>query len=350
MYLALFLFLVTSSILFSFRTYIQNWIGLSFKYIVLALISSIFALLLDLYLTKLRLDEKAKIFGIFNIVNSIIGAAITILFVVVLKWGLDGRIYSLFILTILSGIVSLIYTLKYIGNFTKPDLKIMKNILTFGIPLLPHQISVWIKTGFEKFFITASLGLAQNGVYSFAVTISSIFVIISNAFFSAFSPYVFKTLSNIKNDDESNDVKLAVVRKSYIFLVVYFFILVLGGLICTAFVKFLFNEKYGTSIIYLPFLLGFNFFNSCYIVLSMFIYYSKTTKYLGLITISTSILQVLLMVYLVNILGSLGAAFTSFLVSFITMVIVYMYSNNVYKMPWFNFADIFGKRIITNKI
>jgi O-antigen/teichoic acid export membrane protein len=290
------------------------------------------------------MDENAKLFGIVNILNSTLGAGLTLLFVIYLKMGWQGRIFSLFIGTSLAAALSLYYSIKYIRQFEKPKLKMFKSMFVFGLPLLPHQLAVWIKTGFEKFFITASLGLGQNGVYSFAITICAIFVMVSNAFFSAFSPYVYKTLSEIQDSSNEYQIKLNIVKKSYLFLIVYMLVLVIGGIASYIFINYFFKEKYGESIIYLPFLLGFNFFNSCYIVLSMFVYYSKSTKYLGVITISTSMLQVFLMIYLVGFMGSLGAALAAFATSIVTMITVYIYSNKVYKMPWFNFADIFGSK------
>lgn len=343
LYFNLFLFGVVSIVIFSFYSYFESWSGLHIKWISLAIISAFLAAITDLFFTKIRMDENAKLFGTVNILNSALGAALTILFVIGLKWGWEGRIYSLFLGTSLAAILSLYFSIKYVKKFKKPRTKLFKNMFVFGLPLLPHQLAVWIKTGFEKFFITASLGLGQNGVYSFAITICAIFVMVSNAFFSAFSPYVYKTLSEIKDSGNEYQIKISIVKKSYMFLLVYLIVLLIGGITSSAFINYFFKEKYGESIIYLPFLLGFNFFNSCYIVLSMFVYYSKSTKYLGVITISTSLIQILFMIYLVGVMGALGAAMAAFLVSIITMVAVYVYCNNVYKMPWFNFADMFEK-------
>lgn len=340
MYFNIFLFLVVSSIVFPFYVYFEKWSGLEIKWIGLAIISAVLAAVVDLFFTKIRMDENAKLFGIVNVLNSALGAGLTVLFVILFKWGWQGRIYSLFIGTSLAGLLCIYYSIKYFKKFKKPDTKLLKSMLIFGLPLLPHQLAVWVKTGFEKFFITSSLGLGQNGLYSFAITICAIFVMVSNAFFSAFSPYVYKTLSGINDGENEMKIKVGIVKKSYAFLLIYLLVLVIGGISSTIFINIFFKEKYGDSIIYLPYLLGFNFFNSCYIILSMFVYYSKATKYLGLITISTSILQVLLMMFLVGRIGTIGAAMSSCLISIITMLVVYFYSNKVYPMPWFNFSKI----------
>ncbi len=345
LYFNLFLFGIVSVVIFSVYSYFESWSGLQIKWISLAIISSVFAAFTDIFFIKIRMDENAKLFGIVNVLNSFLTGTLTILFVIFFKWGWQGRIYSLFLGTCLLAMLSFYFSRSYLKKIKKPNIKLLKNMFGFGLPLLPHQLAVWIKTGLEKFYITSSLGLEQNGVYSFAITICAIFVIVSNAFFSAFSPYIYKSLSEINSFENEYKIKINVVKKSYIFLIIYFFILIIGGVLSTLLIHYFFNEKYGVSVKYLPYLLAFNFFNSCYIVLSIFIYYSKSTKYLGLISITTSLLQVFLMMYLVEYFGAIGAAMASCFVSIVTMIVVYFYSNYVCSMPWFNFSLIFKTKI-----
>src|SRR5690606_17590055 len=148
--------------------------------------------------------------------------------------------------------------------------------------------------------------------------------------------------------EEVQLLKLGIVKKSYIFLALYFVVLIFGGIAAYIFIMLFFKEKYEESIRFLPFFLGFNFFNSCYIIFSMIIYYSKTTKYLGVITIATSFVHVVLIVSLTNVFGAVGTAASSLIVSILTMFAIYFYSNRVYPMPWFEFSTIFQKGITNN--
>jgi O-antigen/teichoic acid export membrane protein len=93
--------------------------------------------------------------------------------------------------------------------------------------------------------------------------------------------------------------------------------------------------KYGESINYLPYLLAYNFFNAMYIALAMFVYYSKKTKYLGILTLITAILQVLLLVYFIPQFGTIGAPISGLIVSMVTVIFIYFLSNKAYPMPWF---------------
>jgi O-antigen/teichoic acid export membrane protein len=333
-YFNFFMFLITSVITIFMLTKINKWAELDTVWIFSALFSALFLTYTELYTTKLRMEEKAKIFGLFNFSTAFISSALTILLVVVLKLNWQGRIFSLLITTILFGAIAIYNGLKFIKKFYKLDFSYWESFLFFGLPLLPHNLSIWIKTGFDKLFITDSLGLAANGVYSFALSINTIFALFSAAFFSAFSPYVYAKLA-VDNSIELANAKNDIVKKIYYFLLFYLSILFIGYFVLHFLIKQFFFLKYGESLYYLPFLLGYSFFNSIYISLSMFVYYSKKTKFLGILTISTSLLQVVLMMNLLEYFGVLGAAIASFSVSIVTTIVIYIYSNRVFPMNWF---------------
>ena len=327
---------------------ITDLTALTIKWIYLALLSSAFMIFIDLFLTRLRMEERARFFGTYNVLKSALSALLTVLFLVGLKMTWEGRIYSIFLTTVVAGSVAILFTKRFIVKLHRPDFKQMKSLLLFGLPLLPHNLSIWIRAGFDKLFITNSLGLAENGMYSFAVTISTVFTMFSGAFFAAFSPYAYKALAQNESEglEKRDRAKLGIVKKSYIFLAGYFFLLVAGYFASLIFVHFFFKEKYGESLEYLPFLLAFNFFNAAYIFVSMMVYYSKSTKYLGLITIFASFIQAFLVMVLVNQIGAKGAAISAMVVSILTLIAVYFYSHKVYPMPWLSF---FKKMSFTGK-
>ena len=341
-YFNLILLFLTSVAVICLTDYISGWTKLTAKWIYMALLSMVFIFLMDLFLVRLRMEEKARIFGIFNVVKSVISVSLTILFVVVLKMAWEGRIYSLFITTVLGGCVALIFTWKFIGKIHRPVFRQMRSFLIFGLPLLPHHLSIWIRTGFDKIFITSSIGLSENGVYSFAVTISAIFTMFSGAFFAAFSPYAYKVLAKneLESAEKQEQIKIGIVKKSYTFLAAYLVVLVIGFFAAAIFINLFFKEKYGESIEFVPYLLAYNLFNTAYIFVSMMIYYSKSTKYLGLITILSSLIQVLLVMFLVRLIGPKGAAISAMVVSLWTLIVVYAYSNRVFPMPWLSLRNL----------
>lgn len=330
-YFNVLLFFLVSLVSMLFVNTISNWSQIPVNWIPLVLLTGFFVPFQNVFLAKLRIQEKAKSFGFYNFLNVLITTIFTILLVVVLKKGWEGRVLSIVISNVIFGIISIYFSIKYIGKFRKLDIKVFKLLLLFGLPLLPHTIALWGKTAFVKIYITDTLGILENGLYSFAVSISAIFFLFSSAFFSAFSPYVYKKLST---DNLTRELKEDIVKKVYYFLFFYLIVMILGFFALTFLINHFYFEKYGKVVGLLPYLLGYNFFNALYIALSIFIYYKKKTKLLGILTIITAILNVLLLLVFVPVYGLYGAVITNLIVSVFTFVLVYYFTNKVYPMPW----------------
>ena len=334
-YTNLILFILIFFIVLLSNRYIESWTEYSLSWQILAMITVFFSPFTTLFTTRLQLEGKAKRFGQFQIFSSSIGAILTYLFVAIFLWSWKGRIYSLVFSSVIPGIIAMVYTFKFIGRkFPKLDVDIIKTSLLFGFPLLPHNLSFWLKSGFEKILVTNTQGLAENGIMSFAQTLSFIFVLITTAFFGAYSPYLFKKLSCMKESD--THTKVGLVKTSYFFLITYMIILIIGYFIIRVGVYFYF-EKYILSLNYLIYFLGFNFFNASYAIFSGYLFYSKNTKFLGIITISTAFMQVGISIFFVNKFGGIGTAYSTLIVSIITAVVVAIYSNKKYPMPWLYF-------------
>jgi O-antigen/teichoic acid export membrane protein len=268
--------------------------------------------------------------------SALVASSLVILLVVIFNYGWEGRLWSLFITALLTGVLSIYFSLKYIETFRKLDVGYWKPFLLFGLPLLPHSFAIWVKAAFAKLFITDSIGLADNGVYSFAISINAIFLIFAMAFFSAFSPYMYKKLSSTEIKEDLYIVKKDIVRKIYTFLILYSIVLFLGYFVLSFIINQFFLEKYGESLTYLPYLLLYNLFNAGYISLSSLVFYTKATKYLGVLTIITAFLNIVLLFVLIPILGTVGAPIATLIVSVLTLVLIYFYSNKVFYMPWFS--------------
>ncbi|MDO4975507.1 MAG: oligosaccharide flippase family protein, partial [Alphaproteobacteria bacterium] len=84
-----------------------------------------------------------------------------------------GKIYAEVFVFGLMGLVHLYILYKKGYLIFQIELQWIKKLLKFGVPLLPHSVSFWLKGGVDKIFITSFCGLQFNGLYSMAISISS---------------------------------------------------------------------------------------------------------------------------------------------------------------------------------
>ena len=337
-YLNFSLFLIVLCGIIIFNKRIELWTGIGLFWQILASLLVLSMVIDQLFTTRLRLQEKAKFFGTYKVLKSVFSGLLTILFVAVFLWSWEGKIYSQVVFGFMAGIIG--FALLYRDGlfFHKPDGKAIRGFFFFGLPLLPHNLSYWLKSGFERIFITRSEGLSETGVYAFAANVNAIFVLVSRSFFNAFNPYLFKKLTAIEKEPfNDKKIKKSLVKKTYLFLAFMAVVLFVGYFAGKFLVNLFFQEKFGGSVSLLPYLLAFNFTHAVYGVFSPYIFFTKKTRILGLLTFITGMLQALLTVVLVSKFGTIGAAYATFLVGVITATSVALYSNYVYPMPWLYF-------------
>ena len=175
-----------------------------------------------------RCEEKPLKFGMYNISSSLLNAIFTILFVVVLFMGWQGRALSIFISSIIMGIVSIIILYRKGYLVPKISKEYIKSVLVFSLPIIPHALSFWIKSGADKIMLTDLCGLSENGLYSVAVTWGAIVSMVMVAFSNSYSPWLFKKLSVYdKNKEETladqhRLVKIIYFSLAAIFVIVFF--------------------------------------------------------------------------------------------------------------------------------
>lgn len=189
---------------------------------LLTLISVIANLLLSINLILYRLEEKPFVFLKLQLLQSLIYVFLLILLVVCLRKEALGKIYSaVFSCSIVCLLhIYLLYKRGYL--IWKIDRNSIGELLRFGIPLLPHSLSFWIKSGMDKILLTTFCGLSVNGLYSMAMSFGAIYSIFKVAFDNAYIPYLQKRISKMTFDNQKAEKK-QLVRISYIISSVFFF-------------------------------------------------------------------------------------------------------------------------------
>lgn len=281
----------------------------------------------------LRLENKAKSFAFIQIFQIVLHAAVVVLFVIVLRQGGIGKIYAEVLVYVIMGLFSFILLAKRGYLRLHLDINWMKKLLKYGIPLLPHSISFWLKGGVDKVFITTYCGLASNGLYSMALSISSLYTMLVNSFFNAYTPYLQKRLTQVEEINESIEKK-KIVKQTYLLLLLFFIVgvLAVGG--AWIIINFLIDKKYLDSFSYIPLIILANFIYTFYTFTIQYIYKAKKTLVMGIITFTGSAIQMLLSYWFIRLFGVMGAAYSLLVGNTLITIGISWYSNYVYPMPW----------------
>lgn len=333
--------LILSVCVLLFHQQVNQYFQLNLKVQLLSIFFVLGSLITQIDLVILRLENKAKHFAYLQIIQILLHTLIVVLFVIVLELGGIGKIYAEVIVLSLIGILHLFILIKKGYIKCHYEWKWIKALLKFGVPLLPHSVSFWFKGGMDKVLITSYCGLQFNGLYSMAISISSIFTLLVNSFFSAYTPYLQKRLSQT-NIEELWDLKCKIVKQTY--LLCFLFIVVALFSLGASWIIFVYmiDKKYLPAFDYMPLIIFANYIYLVYSFTIQYIYKMKKTLIMGIITFTGSIIQVLLSYILIRQHGVMGAIYSFAIGNIIISIGIAIYSYIVFPMPWI--SGLFKKR------
>ena len=194
----IFFSLLTFLIIYLFRTYLINSVleirGYEVAFFVMLLTipsGSLFS-----YFSILMTFEKNKwefLKGV--LIQLIVQTSVTILLITIWSYGIEA-----FFIGILAGqTLGLLFYYhviirKYIILYFNTE--ILKKILIYSIPLLPAILSGWIDSSLGQILIAKYISINDAGIYSVALRIASVFLVLNAAFSNVWTPHLFKIIKN----------------------------------------------------------------------------------------------------------------------------------------------------------
>ena len=309
------LFSFISSVFWSIIIYIVGSL-LNYQYTTWLIIYSLASFVYAVSDGFLRGEGKLKAYSILAFINSVINITLNIVFLVVLKTGLEGMFLAYIIATFLTGFAGLIYIKSYNYvrfGFNKTKLKAM---FSYALPLVPTTISWSIISITDGLMIKSNLGAAMNGIYATSLT----FPTILNTLYSFFNISWLESASRMVNKKNKDDF--------YISVYMTLKRLMLGGLLLIIGVlplvfNILVNKNYNDSYLYIPFILISVYFSSLASFSSGIFSAYKDTKILATTTYIVALVNFIINLLLINKIG----LFAPILGTLVSYMIVWIYRN-----------------------
>ncbi|HHR6142249.1 TPA: lipopolysaccharide biosynthesis protein [Providencia alcalifaciens] len=327
-----------ASIIFTFiiGDKLSYFLSIPIEWIYLAIIISAITFITTLRLGQWQIRHQAKYFGMLQVGGGILNLLISLQLVIVMKQGAAGRVDAQLISCIMVALISLIllYKENLLRLFSfKP--KHIIEILHFGIPLIPHHIGFFLLSAIDRFFINKELGLSEAGIYMVAFQLSTSLVIFFDAINKAFVPWLFEKLAHNVNSE-----KIKIVKLTYLHFLVTIFVSIISFLIGPSLLVLISGEKYIEAGNIIGLLCLGQCFGGMYLMVTNYIFFSKKTLGLSLITVFSGLMNILLIIILINPYGLVGVAFSYSISKLIQFLLTWVLSYKYVRMPWFNFKII----------
>jgi O-antigen/teichoic acid export membrane protein len=282
-----------------------------------------------------RAREESKKYAIFAVIQFLVTAVLSILFVVVLDKGVLGILEGGLIAAFLLYFILLRNTIKN----AKPGLSIaeLKEMLSFGLPLVPASLAAWIMTMADRYFLqflstSQELGLYSLG-YKFGMIVQALIV---GPFTLAWAPFLF----SVAKEKNARDIYSSVL--TYFALVAMAVALVLSVLSKEILEVVAAPAFYGAYKVIPLIALSYALYG-CYFIVAVGINLENKTKYLAFIVGAGAAVNLGLNYLLIPSYGMMGAAVATVISNLLLPIGSYLVSKRYYpiKYEWGRVGKIF---------
>ena len=287
---------------------IGQWAGYFSILIILNMFRTIFSL-------QAKAIEKNIIFTIDVLMYSLLTCGVSCLFLIVFKQGIAGYFNAL----IIANIVSIVFLGTACGIwkeiiYTKLDKNLIRQMLTFSVPLIFNAVSWWIANSSDRLMLNYFNGAGDVGLYSVAAKIPSIITSITSIFNQAWM------ISSVTEYDSTNDNSFySKTFNGYNFVLI--FCTALAIIVIKPFMYLYVGTDFRSSWIYVPFLLvGAIFFSYANFFGAIYMSAKKNVSIM-ITTLVAAIANVILNYFMIPRWGIQGAV----IATMISYIIVGMY-------------------------
>jgi O-antigen/teichoic acid export membrane protein len=154
-----------------------------------------------------RVEERSAAYAIASVANVLVTVVAMVVFVAVFHWGAVGLVVGNFTGTLVVYLALVAYRSEQLG--LELDRTLLRHMQTFGMPLVPSALALWVINFVDREFVSWYKGNAEVGVYSAAIKIASVITFVMIAFRTAWPAFAY----SIEDDREA--------RRTYAFVLTY---------------------------------------------------------------------------------------------------------------------------------
>lgn len=294
--------IIILSILLALNNYLSRTFNIDKNILIFANISGILMVAYQIYQHFLKSSLQSKRFVLLGISYSLISTVVSIALILLLEENKHlGRIFGFISAIVVLSSLSLFFLIKE-AEF-KFHKKHLIYALSFGIPFLPHLLSQFILSMFDRVIINQLTGSINTGLYSLAYNVGNVLNALTIALTSAFVPEFYRFLNN----GNYEKINLRVKELTNVIL--------LGALFMIFFAKEIMivmaDKEFHSALNIIPWILLGNVFFFFYMIYSVYATYDKKTGTFSLITLVVGGINISLNYLLIPVWGYKMAAVTT---------------------------------------
>ncbi len=247
-------------------------------------------------------SEAVPVVVVGSISSTVIMIISNIIFLLVVKIGLNGYIYSQIIAYASASVIMLLIGRSAgLVKDLKSDDDLKKEMVEYSAPLIAYSTSSWINNAADRYIVLALCGAAVNGVYGVAYKIPAILMVFQRIFAQAWQMSATKSYK----DEKSSGFFTEMYRTYNCVMVIGCALLIL---LVNPIATFMFRKDFYEAWIYVPPLLISVIFGALTGFLGSICLAFKDSKSMGTATSIGAVVNVALNFALIPHFSAMGAA------------------------------------------
>ena len=176
---------------------LQRWLLIPSSWVALAVVAALAEAINVARLTLWQVEQRPLHYGGYRVAQTALNMGLSLYLVLPLQLSWQGRAGGIAVASVLFALLSLVLMSRerrlHIWPFTGVHLH---SILKFGLPLIPHGLSAWSRTGIDRLLLSAFAGGALIGSYAAAFQISLVLFTLGRIFRTAWEPRMLRALAD----------------------------------------------------------------------------------------------------------------------------------------------------------
>lgn len=295
---------------------ISQWVFETPKYanfLRIAFFSLALITITDPFYAYLRMEEKAKQYVILTLISSLIAILLSVLLVLVLRWGVLGLLLAaLFGQLLMLGIVAVVVARKLPFSINRG---LFAPLVRIGFPSIFGLLAFLVIDYADRQLLQRMAGLDQLGIYSIGYSFGMVMMIFVSAFSTAWPPF-FMSFINRRADAK---IVFGKVLKYYI--IGFGLLAVLFFAAAKPVVAVLVAPDFGSAFTVIGMVAAAYMLKGCYLILLPGIYFAGKLHWQSSIEWVAALLNIGLNLWWIPKFGITGAAGAT-LVSYMTLPVL----------------------------
>lgn len=309
---------------------LSAWTGLRPDWIVWAVVVAAAGGLVNLCLGQWQVRGQATRYGALQVTMGLGLALLAPALVLGADLGAEGRILAQLVVMLAAAAFG--YAVLRRGGMAALawNPAHWREVLTFGVPLLPHVAGVFLLGAADRMIVQDALGLEAAGIYMVAVQLALALALASDAFNKAYVPWLYERLQRDVAED-----KARIVRGTYGYFAFALAVAALVAAVAPWLVPWLAGDGYDEAARLLGWLALGQAFQGMYLMVTNYIFFSRRTAALSLVTVGSGLAYVALALVLARVAGLQGVAIAFAVTMGLRFLLTWAVAQRVHPMPWF---------------